>query len=221
MLVGFNPVALMSVDVQKSISTVAFTTSSSSTISWPAGRQANDLALMVDMSFQSDGSYPTAVTPSGFSVIQTESNTVTFIHSRIRISYKKLVGTESGSLTGMASTLDTRKVLVILRPSWTWGFGSHLGSSVTVRFNDNPNARSVAVGTNAAPLVALGYKHTSEAGTLSISPGPADFQSDTGSARGILFAKFMLNAGEEVTQSFDCGQDGNNNVLGSTLFSLT
>lgn len=226
MLVGHNPTPLMSIgsDVLKSITLVGFTTSSSSSISWPAGRQADDLAVMVDMAFQS-ASYPNYVTPSGFTIIQSNGDQDSLFYARFRISYKKLLGSESGTLTGMSvggeEGSDTRKVLAIWRPSWNWSFGSHIGTSFTFRVNANPAARSVSVGVNAAPLIALGFKHTSNTGSLSISPGPADFQSDTGSARGIMFAKFMLNAGEEVTQSFDCGQDGTNNLLGTTLFSLT
>lgn len=203
----------------KTFTTVGFTTSSTATISWVGGITANDLAIMVDMTYQTDGTFATGVTPSGFTAINTASDTDLSLNARTRISYKKLLGSESGTLTGMSSTGLTRKVLLVVRPSWNWNFGAHVGTA-SVATNSNPNAQSVNVTT--APLVALGFKLSTDAGGLTISPGPADFDSESGNtARGIVEGKWMLNPGTEVTQSFDCGQDGTYTVLGTTLFSLT
>lgn len=207
-------------DGLRSIALVGFSVSTGATISWPAGRQVNDLAVLVDMAANTDSSYPSGVTPSGFSAITTADGNSNFLYGRVRVSRKKLVGGESGSLTGMNATMN-RKILAVWRPNWDWGYGSHIGTQIRVDLETNPPSRSVNIGANQPPIIALGYKGTSNSGSLSISPGPADFESDSGSANAILFAKFMLNAGEAATQTFDCGQHGSNNILGTTLFSLT
>jgi hypothetical protein len=93
---------------------VSATTSTTSTIAWPADRAAGDLAILV----QGAGALntpPTAVTPTGFTNIANTGASASAAN-RTMVDYKILTGSESGNITGMNGSTN-RKNLFIYRPN--------------------------------------------------------------------------------------------------------
>lgn len=92
------------------IALAASATSSGLSIAWPAGINANDLAVLFD--FVSQSPSPSEVIPTGF----TKISGVTLGTGRQTVSYKLCTGTETGAITGQNGTSGyIGKVLLILR----------------------------------------------------------------------------------------------------------
>lgn len=131
--------------------------SGSSTFTIPAAILAGDVMVFADHSWGSSNP-PAAVVPAGFTSIADASSGST--NSRIIISYKIAVGTESGTvITGMTGAINSRKGMVVFRGSnqitsvvpSTWLSESTLSA---------PANQSVLATGQIAPLVVIGVYST-------------------------------------------------------------
>jgi len=206
---------------RKTLTHVASATSTGSTISWPAGIQAGDIAILVDNAMAT-GSNPTNVVPGAMTQVDTTTDSASLYNIRRTISRRICTGSESGSMTGLNGSGKNAKTLTILRPNWALGYGSHVGSSVVVS-TSNPSARSVSPGVNVAPLLAVGSKFSDTNGSLTMSGGDGVIahQVNAGSNQYSTAFKWMLNPGDEATIAWDAGSDGNWTSVGATLIKLT
>lgn len=208
----------------RELTPVASTTSSGSTIAWPAGIQAGDIAILVDHGMSEDAT-PTNVVPGTMTQIDSSADSagsVPLYYVRRTISRRICTGTESGTVNGINASHRNRKTLTILRPNWPAGYGAHVGTSVTMTAS-NPGARSVSPGANSAPLISIGSKFSENSGALSMSAGTGGVSHQVlgGSVNYDTAFKFMLNPGEEQAIGWDAGGDGAWNFLAATLIRLT
>lgn len=93
--------------------------------------------------------------PSGFTKIFPAGNTGTN-SQHMTLSYKKLIGSESGSLTGQKGTSANGKVMVIFRgnvPIVTVTPSTPTNSGVV---GGNPAAQNILASGGVAPLIVLG-----------------------------------------------------------------
>lgn len=208
----------------RELTPVGSTTSSASTIAWPAGVQAGDIAILVDHGMALDGN-PSDVVPGNMTKVDTSTDSVgteTIYYVRRTVSRRICTGSESGTITGINASGRNRKTLTVLRPNWSAGYGAHVGTSVTMTAS-NPGARSVSPGANAAPLISIGSKFSENSGALSMSSGTGGVSHQVlgGSVSYDTAFKFMLNPGEEQAIGWDAGGDGAWNFLAATLIRLT
>jgi hypothetical protein len=99
----------------KTITKISDVISRSSTITVMSGVQSGDLLVFFDFAHNNGNGVPTAVTPSGFSVIHSHSGNYSYSDGRWSSYYKIANGTESGTtLTGMNSYTE-EKCLILFR----------------------------------------------------------------------------------------------------------
>lgn len=139
----------------------ASATSTAATITWPSVA-AGDVAILFDSPISSDA-IPTSVTPSGFTLANTNSYNDNPEYYRWNYSYKVCSGTESGSLTGMNGTTSNRKILVTFRGDVPIASAIHGGAQDSIS-GANPSPITILSGSAAAPLIVLaGWRDLSNA----------------------------------------------------------
>lgn len=93
------------------------TSTQSSSCSMPASIAEGDLALYLDVENIAVLAVPAAVTPSGFTLIRTDTASAGY-GARVTSSYKLLVGTEGGtSIAGISFNTLSDKIILVFRPS--------------------------------------------------------------------------------------------------------
>jgi hypothetical protein len=106
------------------ISFVGATFSAGSTISWPGGIAAGQLALMFDIAGNGSTTTPSSVTPSGFAAVEGVGSLTASSGAPLRVRYnawrKTLAGGES-TLTGMAGDFAFKMLAVFAKTGGTWG----------------------------------------------------------------------------------------------------
>ena len=101
--------------ILQTITKISDVISSSSTITVMSDVRAGDLLVFFDFAHNNGDGVPTAVTPSGFSVIRSHSGNYSSSDGRWSSYYKIANGTESGTtLTGMNSDTE-EKCLILFR----------------------------------------------------------------------------------------------------------
>lgn len=194
-----HPVGLLAGGVV-SIAQVLSATSTGSTINFPGGIQAGDLIVLCDMA--ESGAAPTAVTPSGFSVI---ANNTTGIR-RMMLTYKKADGTESGALTGMNGSSNNAKVMVIFR-------GTGAAATITSHDHDgfadggDPPAQTITSGSGLAPLVAIaGYGNSSAVTARPFSPAKDGEVGSSGDRCYVAWKIYNTGPSDITVDQTDIGQ---------------
>lgn len=122
-----------------------------STVTVPAGAQAGDLGVFMDIAI---GSGVAAVTPSGHTVrLSADDGGVS---ARLIVSTKILTGAEAGnSITGMNGATQNNKKYLVFRPN---GPITSLASSVWTQqqSGNDPSPQSILAAGQTPPLVVLG-----------------------------------------------------------------
>jgi len=143
----------------------------SATVDYPAGIRADDVAILLQSSYQTtpllSTNAPADVIPSGYTSAGTAGVNAPggFQGAAWRMSYcyKRLTGGESGSITGIDYNND-RKVLVILRSSGafkTYTITNGSADATGVQSNSNPASAALNWSGKTKPFVfLLGYSST-------------------------------------------------------------
>lgn len=141
---------------------IGSTQSETNSITLPASINAGDLLIIFNMAYQED-TYPTAVTPSGF----TNKANSTFIRlnnsSRAMVSVKKATGSEdSTSVSTMSVTglRGTTSLCLQFRPvnfSITNASNITLGNRDTEGYYGNPGSVTASATDVKLPAIAFGH----------------------------------------------------------------
>lgn len=159
-----------------SISFVASADANNTSITIPASAQAGDVAILADGAANTTATIPTSVTPTGWTLANSESYSYTGYDSiRTNVSYKVLdAGDPGASISGMTGGSTSQKAMVVFRPdvsltalvAGTVAHGNDISGS---QINANVTCSSVA-----APLVVIAVYRISPgsgAPTFTFSPG--------------------------------------------------
>lgn len=196
------------------VSSIAFQTSADSasqTITCPTVSQY-DIAVLFDAATNTGPASPPAnVVPSGFTQIQTSTDSD---FSRNTVSYKVMVGTESGSsLTGMNGAVSNAKILLVFRPN---GLVLSVGLSSFLQQTSNGDVSSQLIGASgqSTPLVRLA------SAAVGSNTTPPPFTSGTFDATLTRVGSFSaLRVGYTIqntspsNDTVDIGDNGNGNCL--------
>lgn len=147
------------------ITFVDYASSTTDTISMPAGIAAGDIAILYDAAFDT-GSAPASVYPSGFTAIGTSQTSVSALGVRFNVSRKILTGSET-TVTGMNGAVAVEKLLLVFRKS---GGDWHAPGSISAEASAlaSVSDQTVTVGTGA--MVVLGAVMGQSGFVLSMSP---------------------------------------------------
>ena len=190
----------------------------STTIPWPAGIQAGDLAVLTDTSM--NFSTPGTVVPTGFTQIVNVTGGGTLV-ARVIQSYRILDGTESGSITGNLSSYSyNSKILYIFR-------GNVLISTVTPSTwnsqatTGDPNAQTVLASSGTPPLIVLGCGLGANGGEIFTTASPTfDATQQYGNAAANI-SGYKIYTSSPADHSIDVSANGNPNALVSGYLALT
>ena len=192
---------------------IAVSTSTISNISYPAGAQAGDLAILIDL--ETAGSAPSLVTPSGYDTLYNNAGSA----SRLAISIKTLTSGDTGAVVGMSGGKSLGgKSLWIYRPSTPL-------SNVTASspgFQESvsaPTNQLVSSGALAAPVLVFGVcASNGDVSTYAMSPA----QTRETAAEGLKI-RFMVkeynDPPADVTVSM--GDFSSQNIMGSVALKFT
>lgn len=192
----------------------------SASIAVPGTVVAGDLLVYYNMATTNTATIPTSVTPSGFTLIGSSSDSNTNGH-RCNLSYKLAVGTEGGTnITGMNENTE-HNVLFVFRGSRVitavaaFDYEGHAGPGAGT-------AQVVSSGSGLAPLVVIaGYSDADNSGgtvsTRGFSPDKDAEQSSNNMSYGAY--KIYNSAPADVTVSKS--DDGNVNNFQSCYITAT
>lgn len=120
--------------------------STSSTITIPAGAEIGDIAVLFDYAGNSNSIIPSTVVPSGWTSVSNKSSDTT-AGTRAIVSYKKLVSGDPGaSITGMNGVIFKAKQILVFSPSSGISTVTVAGLAETIA-DAAPAAQSVAAQT--------------------------------------------------------------------------
>lgn len=161
------------------ISFFGSSTSTGSTITWPASVAAGDLAILFDLAVNFPAPAPASVTPSGFSAIGSSlTDTTSGAGSRLNCWSKVLVGGES-TLTGMNGSAENSKLLAVFRKTaGTWGSPASVNQAIS---NSGTPSSPQTVTVGSAPLLVIGAAMSS-AFDASFTPTEGGSFNDGGSS---------------------------------------
>lgn len=151
----------------------ALTTANSFPVTWPAGVQAGDLAILA-WSF-GDSTVTVTSDPTGFTLVsQTNDGNL-----QSRILRRTCTGTESGALSGWLLSLANRQsaVLYVVRGYGSVGGFTSRAETVTGTSHDCPAITTASGAANGDSIIIIG---ADRAGSTAASP-PAGFSERTGS----------------------------------------
>ena len=136
----------------------ASATSTSQSVTIPATAQAGDVALLLDRATNNSGTYPTLVTPSGWTnLANTMAQYAGTISLRTAIAYKVLDSGDPGlSITCTNGAGADSKLVLVFRPSQTTGWTVSASTPVTQGTTGNPTAQTIAASAAAAPVLLYG-----------------------------------------------------------------
>lgn len=181
----------------------------SATVAYPAGIQADDIAIFVQTSWTNSGFSPAApadVIPSGYTSAGTGAvNGGIFNYGGWRTSwtYKRLLGSESGSITGMDAVND-RKVLTIFRPTGFYKTATITNGSAEAvgqfaASGTDPAQQVFAVSGKAKPIMLL-FSWCSAAAVTSDTVTPYTYDEYT-TSDGYLILGASLQEGSGTLAS--------------------
>lgn len=198
--------------------------SNSTTVSMPAGIAAGDRSFFFDSAVASGGTPPTAVAPSGYTLLATHTAAGGGFAVRHSVYWKDLVGSET-TITGMAVGVTCNKAVVVSRKSagatWETPGDVSVVASVTSISNQVVNVPAGAVlvlaygddfgtvGTGAArltmsPAGTYADAFTIRLGYVNYNSGAVDNTcSSSVTAGGVLssFYQRVLDSTHSLTAS--------------------
>lgn len=175
-------------------------TSSSSTISVPAGTKAGDLLVLIDYGYLLSGS-----APSGF----TEITSIAGGDFSVMASYKIAAANETNLTGRVPGEGYAPKVLAVLRGSAPISSATAAGVQKSGPTNSNPASISVTASGGTAPLLVLGF-YASEGviNPRTFSPSK-DSEVGHGNSDGYIAWRFDLASGQDTTIDMDDEGSGN------------
>lgn len=144
-------------------------TSTTSSVTGPAGIVAGDLLILYDRAINSSGT-PTSATPSGFVADADLDEVSADSLGRAIISTKIADGSEaSASLSGMSGTNNQLKILYVFRPKLPITTITVVDPFADFQ-NGDPADQTVSAAGQAHPLVVLGAYAGQTAAARTFSP---------------------------------------------------
>jgi hypothetical protein len=188
---------------------VASNTSIASTITGPAGIVAGDLLVYFDNARGSSGA-PTTVTPSGFSLVATN----TIGNDRQNISIKIATGAEANAaIAGMNGTDSNQKLMYVFRgdvPILAANASTPNGEAT----NGNPSDQNVLSSAGVVPLVVIaGYGSESGIDPRTFTPTKDGEINVTSNNDAWLAYKIYNSSPADV--NVDMTDEGNGNIIQS------
>lgn len=197
--------------VSKTLAFVANATSSAATITIPAAAQAGDLAVLYDLARNVIASYPTLVTPSGWTTLldlQGNGNTSSIL------SYKILeAGDPGATITGMDGNSADAKSLVVFRATPSLA-GVTVLESAEQYTAGNPDAQA-KTAQSAYPYLVYGV-----CGGVSALPTWVSWDPATASIGYQRYGWKFFND-NAASCSVDCGDSGTGTFLKSCILMVT
>lgn len=188
------------------------TNSNSTSVSWPAGLSAGQLAVFIDIVWLYSSGSTTG--PTGFTSLLDFAGT-----ARIFISYKILTGTESGTIAGTpTATLRYNRCLYIFdtgATSYTVANGMTWNKESTT---GNPVSQTVTSSAATVPAIVFGVAHADSSTATFSTNSPALTTQQTGSADAICGYKIYNSS--PVNHSVDTNDNGTN-LLVSGYITVT
>lgn len=192
-------------------------TSTGANITISASAQAGDLAVICQQA-TSFGAAPSAVTPSGFTQVATNTQSSGGFGLRCHVSFKLLVGGE-GAVTGMDGGTNDRKQCFIFRSS--------LGALVAAASGMTWNAPAGGTGApTPQTITSSGGMGAILALAFAASDGSVDFAGSTPWDAEIMFSDNNIGTAWRIMTSpadhtADADDNGDFNMLFSGYFNLT
>lgn len=198
-----------------SITNPSSSTSSSSTITAPSDLRMGDLLLLFDCASTSL-SPPSAVTPSGWTQVDTQAGT----SMRDSMCYKIADGSEaSSSITGMNGGYSNRKLLAVFRCNVPIVGVSISTVSKTITAS-NPASQSVTASSGTAPLIVIA-SWSDQIDSNDISPRTQSPTMTEISNTTHQYIGWIGYTSSPSDQSFDMDDEGADNALMGFYMQLT
>lgn len=198
--------------------------------------KAGDFAVLCDVAVNSSATLPTAVTPTGWSIISSGSGTTSDGDGvRVVVSRKTLTASDPGTtITGMVGANYARKILAVFRASRPIISVSVADNTLSISSGD-PGSVAIASDDGAGNVLAVGFavsENTITAAQFSWSPSetgttytdPADATDATGATAGSqtrahysFYPRGVTPAGHTI----DMPDLGTINVLAGQYFTLS
>lgn len=190
------------------ISLVASTTSTSSSITIPGTLADGDIGILVDCA---NGTI-TGGLPTGYTSLINQANST----GRVRISYKLLTTADQGaSVSGMSGTTSTNKAYYVIRGASAFDaivtFQSATGST------GDPSQRSMTTRTTQPPSFYVGAAFSD--GSMSVSGSLSTNGTATTNTSALKIYYQIDNTPAAGTLTWDMSDGGGLNILGLAAFS--
>lgn len=198
------------------VSLFSTTTSTGTTIAWPASLQAGDVAVLVDRAATVSGSPPPSVVPTGFTGLTDDQTTqgIGQVSQRLVNSWRLLDGSESGNITGLNGTGG--KVLYIIR-----GDNPIVGVTPSVwnhqATTGDPTSQSVLASGQATPLAVIGAAVGSAGSAAFSTASPAFDATQTAGTGAPLIAGYKLYNSLPANHTIDMADLGINALASGYL----
>lgn len=181
--------------------------SSSATITWPAGVEAGDLAVIWDLADTNFGS-PSAVLPSGFTRIGSH---LTDADVSTGIYYKICTGGESGSITCMDGGTQDDKILVV----FSGGVTSVNVQDVTHSVNTTTRTASASTNNGEVPLIVFGMIYSENSSVTWSSVTAEDEAIDNAN---VSLSYKIYNIGDTPVDISYLGNSGSGDQGGASFY---
>jgi hypothetical protein len=195
------------------LSTYSLTSTDTQTISFPAGIQTGDIAVLMDCAGSSSGN-PTTVTPSGFTTVDSRAYASSSV--KVVVSRRLCQATDSSqTITGMTGVTHIGKILLIIRNS------NYTSTSLqsSIQYQETSGDPSPQVWVSPTPVAALiggifGFHGA------SVFTDFTNVANQTGEPSGRLrMGVAYVNIGG-ANYSIDCGDTGQVNALWSFTINV-
>lgn len=186
-------------------------------ITIPSGCATGDLLVLVDRAVNASGTYPTAVTPSGFTSINNTfgDNGVIDRWQRQILYYQHAASDLSGTtVTGMTGTAVSQKLLLVFRGTSAFASATPAGAGGGTT-NSNPTAQTLAINGLTAPILAIA---AFSAGSSNSMNGASSVVHTNG-VMEVLYRIYTTDPAADLTA--DTGDGGTLNTLQSCYIQLT
>lgn len=198
-----------------SITNPSSATSSASTVTAPADLQMGDLLILFDCG-STGGSPPSAVTPSGWTQIDTQAGT----SMRDSMCYKIADGTEaSTSITGINGGYSNRKILAVFRANVPIVRVSVSSVSKEIT-GSNPTSKTISASGGTAPLLVIA-SWSNQIDSSAISPRTQSPTMTEISNTTHQYIGWVAYTSSPSDQSFDMDDEGFDNALMGFYIQLT
>lgn len=218
----FSPILALSNTAPISLTFVGYASSSTSSITIPAGAQEGDLAVLMDgVEYESTRTYGL---PSNWARL---SPTTTGAHLAAQFLVSKLNSTQVGGYSlavGTTTDFNYRKQMYVFRPSSSFSTVS-LSDPVNGEYNTgNPSAQVLSCSGGTPPVLVFGYG-ISRSGAFSFSTmSPALDRTDS-LAPGTTSSRSgykLYNPGDTISNhTIDMNDEGSWNLLTTVWISVS